>query len=251
MTLNAVIIEDELPNLENLLGLLRDWCPDVRVVASAGTVATGIEAIQKHSPALVFLDIQLQEGTGFDVLKAFDTADFEVIFITAYDQYGIQAIKFAALDYLLKPVDIPELQTAVGKAQDRIGARQKNEQLEHLIRMIRVPGNDQPRLALPTLQETRYVRVEEIIRCEASDNYTRFYLKQEAPVVVAKTLKEYVGLLKDYDFHRVHQSHLVNFRYVKSLLREDGGVLLLEDGTKVPVSRQHMEAVKQVLNRLP
>lgn len=251
MTIDAVIIEDEMPNVENLLGLLRDWCPAVRVTATAGTVAAGIDAIRKQAPALVFLDIQLQEGTGFDVLKAFETAGFEVIFITAFDQYGIQAIKFSALDYLLKPVDIRELQAAVEKAQEKIGQRQQNDRLGHLLRMIRMPGTDLPRLALPTLQETRYVRVEDIIRCEAANNYTVFHVRNETPLMVAKTLKEYVGLLKDYDFHRVHQSHLVNFRYVKSLLREDGGVLLLEDGARVPVSRQHMETVKQVMNRMP
>lgn len=251
MKLDAVIIEDEVNNLENLAGLLRDWCPAVQVKGTAGTVDAAVALIRELAPALVFLDIHLQEGSGFDVLKAFDTADFEVIFITAYDQYGIQAIKFSALDYLLKPVDIHELQAAVGKARDRIMAKQKNEQLGHLIRMIRLPGNEQPRLALPTLQETRYVRVEDIVRCEASDNYTRFYLKHEAPLIVARTLKEYAGILKEYDFHRVHQSHLVNFRYVKSLLREDGGVLLMEDGAKVRISRQYMEAVKQALNRTP
>lgn len=251
MKIDAVIIEDERNNLENLIGLLRDWCPGVQVKGTAGTVADAIALIREAAPALVFLDIQLQEGTGFDVLKAFDTTGFEVIFITAYDQYGIQAIRFSALDYLLKPVDIRELQAAVDKARDKIMKQQKNDQLEHLLRTIRLPVTDIPRLALPTLQETRYVRVDGIMRCEAANNYTVFHLRGDAPVMVAKTLKEYVGLLKGYDFHRVHQSHLINFRYVKSLLREDGGVLLLEDGTRVSVSRQYMDAVKQALHRLP
>ncbi|WP_315814793.1 LytTR family DNA-binding domain-containing protein [Paraflavitalea speifideaquila] len=184
------------------------------------------------------------------MLKAIDSINFEVIFITAYDHYGIQAVKFSALDYLLKPIDIRELQQAVDKARQKIAARQQNSNLENLLQYIRQVGIDMPRIALPTLHETRYVKVSEIIRCEASNNYTRFYLSSGESILVSKTLKEFAELLKSYDFYRIHQSHLVNLKYVKSLLREDGGALLMEDGARVPISRQNMESIKQALNRL-
>jgi two-component system LytT family response regulator len=249
MKIDAVIIEDEPNNLENLQGLLANWCTGIQVVATATNVEDAVQTIRTHHPQLLFLDIQLHERTGFDVLKAIDAIDFEVIFITAYDHYGIQAVKFSALDYLLKPIDIKELQAAVEKAREKITAKQQNSNLENLLQYIRKAGIDMPRIALPTLQETRYVKVNEIVRCEASDNYTRFYLSGGENILVAKTLKEFDALLKPYDFHRTHQSHLVNLKYVKSLLREDGGILLMEDATRVPISRQNMESIKQALNR--
>lgn len=249
MKINAVIIEDELNNIENLQGILANWCPAVLIMGTATTVDEGVEVIKTQHPQLVFLDIQLHDRSGFDVLKALDAIEFEVVFITAYDQYGIQAIKFSALDYLLKPIDIRELQQAVEKARGKIVAKQHNGNLENLLNFVRRSGMDMPRIALPTLQETRYVKVNEIVRCEAANNYTHFYLRDGETILVCKTMKEFAELLKPYDFHRAHQSHLVNLQFVKSLLREDGGVLLMEDAAKVPVSRQNMGAIKQALNR--
>ncbi|AXY72850.1 DNA-binding response regulator [Paraflavitalea soli] len=249
MKISAVIIEDEPNNLENLQAILTNWCPAVQVVGTAATVAEAIAVINTQQPQLLFLDIQLEDRSGFEVLKGLDHLDFEVVFVTAYDQYGIQAIKFSALDYLLKPIDIRELQQAVEKAREKIMAKQHNGNLENLLNFVRRSGIDMPRIALPTLQETRYVKVNEILRCEASNNYTNFHLRSGETILVCKTLKEFAELLKPYDFHRTHQSHLVNLPYVKSLLREDGGVLLMEDGAKVPVSRQNMESIKQALNR--
>lgn len=250
MKIKAVIIEDEPNNIENLQGILANWCPAVQIVATATTVEEGVQVIKGHQPSLVFLDIQLHDRSGFDVLKALDDIGFEVVFITAYDQYGIQAIKFSALDYLLKPIDIRELQQAVEKAREKIVAKQHNGNLENLLNFVRRSGMDMPRIALPMSQETRYVKVNEIVRCEAANNYTHFYLNNGDTILVCKTMKEFAELLKPYDFHRTHQSHLVNLRFVKSLLREDGGVLLMEDAAKVPVSRQNMAAIKQALNGL-
>lgn len=248
MKINAVIIEDELNNIENLQGILANWCPAVHIMGTATTVEEGVDVIKAHPPQLVFLDIQLHDRSGFDVLKALDAIEFEVVFITAYDQYGIQAIKFSALDYLLKPIDIRELQQALEKAREKIVAKQNNGNLENLLNFVRRSAMDMPRIALPTLQETRYVKVNEIVRCEAANNYTHFYLRDGETILVCKTMKEFAELLKPYDFHRAHQSHLVNLQFVKSLLREDGGVLLMEDDAKVPVSRQNIGAIKQALN---
>ncbi|MFD0749972.1 LytR/AlgR family response regulator transcription factor [Mucilaginibacter calamicampi] len=248
MDITCVIIDDEANNVENLKGLLEKWCPGVNVAACAGSADKGIEAIRATTPDVVFLDIQMPQKSGFEVLKAFETVTFEVVFITAFDQYGIQAIKFSALDYLLKPIDIEELKKAVEKAKARIAARQQNQNIGNLLSFIKNTQQDVPKIALPTMSETRYVKVSEIIRCEAYNNYTTFFLPQGEEVLVCKTLKEFAELLKPYGFERTHQSHLVNIKYVKSLLKEDGGKLLMEDRSKIPISRQNLDKIKKTLS---
>lgn len=248
--MNCIIIDDEHNNIENLQNILATWCPQVTVVATAGTVTEAKTAIELHHPDLLFLDIQLHDESGFDLLKALQTIDFEVIFVTAYDQYGIQAVKFSALDYLLKPIAIPELQLAIAKAANKIASKQQNLNVENLLHFIQKSRKDEPKIALPTLQETRYVKVNEIVRCEAANNYTNFILQNGDEVLVCKTLKEFTELLKPYQFHRPHQSHLVNFHFVKSLLKEDGGTLLLQDQSKIPISRQNLESIKKALQTI-
>lgn len=248
MEIRSIIIDDEPNNVQNLSTVLKTYCPDIAVVATAGSADKGIEAIQAHQPQLLFLDIQMPVKSGFDVLKAFPEIDFEVIFITAYDNYGIQAIKFSALDYLLKPIDIAELKLAVEKAKKKIAAKSKDHNLKNLLDYIQKGQQDVPKIALPTLQEIRYVKIDEIIRCEASNNYTTFFLQHGERILVCKTLKEFADLLRTHKFARTHQSHLVNIQFVKSFLKEDGGVLLMKDGSKVPISRQNRDAVKETLS---
>jgi two-component system LytT family response regulator len=250
MNINAVIIDDEPNNIENLQGMLAKWCSGVTITGTAGDAEIGIELISKIMPDLVFLDIQMPERSGFDVLKAFKNVPFEVIFVTAYDQYGIQAIKFSALDYLLKPVDVLELQQAVEKAKARLGAREQNLSIANLVSYFQKSQHEYPKIALPTSRETRYVKVDQILRCQASNNYTTFYIQGGEQVLVSKTLKEFDELLKPYGFQRTHQSHLINLQYVKSFLKEDNGMLLMEDHSKIPISRQSLDSVKMALNRM-
>jgi two-component system LytT family response regulator len=245
--MKALLIDDEPSNNENLLLLLKSYAPDVQVCAVAENVDEALKAIKLHRPVLVFLDIQLHSQSGFDLLKQLDEINFEIIFVTAYNQYGIQAVKFAALDYLLKPVDIDELTLAIGKARIAIARKQKNERLNYLLEYLKDDNQAKPRIALPLFGETRYVNISDIIRCEADNTYTRFWLINNEQVLVSKTLKEYVDMLANYGFLRSHQSHLVNMVYIKSWLREDGGSLLLTDGTKIPVSKLNRERVKQAL----
>lgn len=249
MSIRSIIIDDEYHNVENTRSILEQWCPQVEVVATAMNAEEGFAAIRAHAPDLLFLDIQMPGRSGFDLLKAFTSIEFEIIFITAYDQYGIQAIKFSALDYLLKPIDIEELKSAVEKAAGKIAARKKNDSIDNLLSYIKRGRSDTPKIALPTAQEILYVRVDEIIRCEASDNYTIFFLTNNEKVMVCKTLKEFADLLTPHDFIRTHQSHLVNLHFVKSYLREDGGALLLKDLTRIPISRQNRDLVKAALNK--
>jgi two-component system LytT family response regulator len=245
--IRSIIIDDEPNNIENLELIIQQHCPGVSVVGTAQNAADGISAITTHQPDLVFLDIQMPGQSGFEVLKAIPSINFEVIFITAYDKYGIQAIKFSALDYLLKPIDVDEFKLAIEKAKLKIAGRQQNQSIENLLQYIKAGQNDPPKIALHTLTEIMYVKTTDIIRCEASNNYTTFYLNNGEQVLVCKTLKEFADILKPHQFLRTHQSHLVNLHFVKSYLKEDGGTLLLANKARVPISRQNREGIKNAL----
>lgn len=245
--MRVILVDDEVANLENLGILLSKNCPEVKVVAVANTIEDAFTKVNLHNPDLLFLDIQMGKTTGFDLLNLLDERPFEVIFVTAYDNYGIQAVKFAALDYLLKPVDPAELSLAVSKAEERIKSRINGEQLNFLLNQIKRTEPNAPKIALPQQNEIRYVSVDEIVRCTADNTYTFFNLSSGEKILISKPLKEYSDLLKPQGFVRVHQSHLVNPKFVKSWLKEDGGTLLMNDGNKIPVSKPNREMVKAVL----
>lgn len=230
--------------------VLQAHCQDVELLATACSAEDGILVVNQYKPQLVFLDIQMPYKSGFDLLKQFPEPWFEVIFITAYDSYGIQAIKFSALDYLLKPIDINELKEAVSKAAKKIASKVKDHKLENLIAYVTQGRKETPKIALPTFKEVRYVKIDEILRCEASGNYTNFHIRSGETILVSKTLKDFAEVLEQHDFIRPHQSHLVNVEFVKSLLKEDGGVLLMDNNVKVPISRQYRENVKAALKRM-
>lgn len=247
--MRAILIDDEIYNLENLRTLLGKHCPQVTIMATAENVNAAVDAIKKYVPDLVFLDIQMGEQTGFDVLEMLPERNFEVIFVTAYDQYGIKAVKFAALDYLLKPIDIEELIHAVNEAKNRLAKRIQTSQLDFLLQQLKKPETNVSKIALQMQSEIRYVALSDIIRCEADNTYTYFFLTNER-ILVSKSLKEYADLLRPNGFLRTHQSHLVNPKFVKSWLKEDGGVLLLSSGEKIPISKPNKDTVKQALQQL-
>jgi two-component system LytT family response regulator len=248
--MRAIIVDDEIANVENLRVLLNKHCPEVDIVADAGDVVTAERLINLHKPNLIFLDIQLHNQTSFDLLKLVPGNSFEVIFVTAFDNYGIQAIKYAALDYLLKPVDIDELIVAVTKAALKIKNKQDDQRLAFLLSSITTNKEQPIKIALPQQKETRYVAVDQIVRCEADNTYTFFYLYSGEKILVSKSLKEYADLLQPNGFLRTHQSHLVNVSYVRSWLKEDGGMLLLENGNKIPVSKPNRDKVRSGLTFL-
>ena len=247
MSIKAIIIDDEANNIENLQIIIQKYITDVEVVATAQSVDAGLPLIDLHNPDLLLLDIQMPEKSGFDLLRAVKQVNFEVVFITAYDKYGIQAIKFSALDYLLKPISINEFKDAIAKAKQKIATKNQNLNIENLLQYIKAGNKETPKIALPTTKEIMYVKVTDLVRCEATNNYTTFYLQNNEQVLVCKTLKEFAELLKPHNFIRTHQSHLVNINSVKSYLKEDGGTLLLNNLQKIPVSRQSREMVKSVL----
>lgn len=248
--MKAILIDDEISNLENLRTLLEKHCPQVTIMATAQNVSNAVDAVEKYLPDLVFLDIQMGEQTGFDVLKLLPKRNFEVVFVTAYDQYGIKAVKFAALDYLLKPIDIEELINAVNVAEHKLTKRIQTSQLDFLLQQLKKPKTNVSKIALQMQSEIRYVALSEIIRCEADNTYTYFFLANKEKILVSKSLKEYADLLRPNGFLRTHQSHLVNPKFVKSWLKEDGGVLLLSSGEKIPISKPNKDTVKQALQQL-
>lgn len=248
MEINCIIIDDELNNIENLKRILENQCKEVNVVGTAANADHAFQKINVYNPDLIFLDIQMPVKSGFDLLKMFREIHFEIVFITAYDKYGIQAIKFSALDYLLKPIVVEDLKLAVNKAKSRITQKQQNLNIENLLEYLKRGQSETPKIALPTLSEVYYVKTNEIIRCEALDNYTSFFLHDGERILVCKPLKEYAEILLPFQFIRTHQSHLVNIHFIKSYLKEDGGKLLMRDLTKIPISRQKRNVVKEALN---
>jgi len=248
MSINAVLIDDEKNNLDNLQELLSTYCPKISMAGTALNAEDGKTIILQHQPDIVFLDIQMPDKNGFDLLKELNNYDFEVIFVTAHDQYAIQALRFAAVDYLLKPININELQSAVDRAIKKCKLKVQNRQLENLIHLLTTQqSKEEQRIALTTLKETRFIKTSEIVRCESSNNYSTFFLQEGESLLVCKPIYEYEEILKDYGFIRCHQSHLVNKRFIKSWKKEYGDFLLLSNGNEIPVSRNKKDGVKKAL----
>jgi two-component system LytT family response regulator len=248
MSITAVLIDDEANNLTNLSRLLTQYCPEVAIIGTAMDAATGRQLITTRQPELVFLDIQMPGTSGLDLLQQLPSHDFQLIFVTAYDHYGIQAVKFAAVDYLLKPINTDELEKAVRKALRRHSERQKNGQLENLLQLLqRQSYKEEHRIALTTLKETRFLYTRQILRCESDNNYCHFFLDNGEKLLVSRPIYEFEPLLKDYGFIRCHQSHLINKNHVRSWIRERGDFLLLDNGDTVPVSRSKKEVVLHAL----
>ena len=243
--INALIVDDEPHCCEVLALLLQKYCPEVEVVASCHSVAEALDALSHQRIQLVFLDIEMPHANGFDLLERIPVINFELIFTTSYDQYAIRAIKFSALDYLLKPVDREELQAAVKKAAQRMKAPVP-QQLEILLQQLQHPTAN-TRIALPTMEGLQLVPVDSIISCTSSSNYTILSLKDGQKLIVSKTLKEIESLLGERDFLRVHHSHLVNLNEIRKYIRGEGGQLQMSDGSTIDVSRSRKDALLKKL----
>lgn len=230
----VVIIDDENRTRELIARMIDSFGFDVVTIPEGENVQSGIEAIEKHQPDIVFLDIQMPDGTGFDVIRSIDNKNFEIIFITAHEEFAIKAIKFSALDYLLKPVDTAELKAALEKALSTIDERKESSQFDALQKNIQ--PTEKRRLVLKTQESVHVVELDQIIRCEADRNYTSFFLKDGKKILVSKTLKEYETLLSAHNFLRVQQSHLVNIDFVDRYDKKNGGAVVMKDGSEVPLS---------------
>lgn len=242
--LTALVVDDVPQARATLRQDLADYCPEIIVLGEAEGVVSGAKAIREHKPRLVFLDIQMQDGSGFDLLEILGDAAPLIIFTTASDAFAIQAFRFSAVDYLLKPIDPDDLMEAVQKAQQKSG---NDPQSLELLKEAMDTKKTVTRLALNTQEKIHIVNITEIIRLEASANYTMFYFRDGSKTMVTKTLKEYDQLLSGHGFLRVHQSHLVNLDCIKDYVKIDGGYLVMKDGTDVAVSsRKKAEVLKAI-----
>ena len=239
--IRTVVIEDEQHSRKMLMEMLHEHCRQINVVAEADSVTTGLAIIAEQRPQLVFLDIELQSETSFEILEKLPEINFELVFTTAFDHYALKAIKFCAIDYLLKPIDLNELRIAVSKADKRLNREYLNKNLEVLLNNIKSSSQNNHRIALSTLEGLLFVNVNDIIYCESSGPYTKFIFNHGDKIITSKHLKEYEDLLTGYDFYRIHKSYLVNLQEIRKYIRGDGGHIVMSNDATLPVSKQRKE----------
>ena len=244
----ALIIDDENRTRELIAKMIDSFGFDLETFPIGENVQSGIAAIESLRPDIVFLDIQMPDGTGFDLLKSVQNINFEVVFITAHEEFAIKAIKFSALDYLLKPIDPTELREATEKAMKAIEDKRYEQQFEALQNNIQ--PTQKKRLVLKTQESVHVVELEEIIRCEADRNYTSFFLTGGKKILVSKTLKDYEILLSSFNFLRVQQSHLINLNFVDRYDKGNGGSVVMKDGSQVPLSPAKRDIFFKILETL-
>lgn len=246
MQLNCFIVDDEPRAIETLSLLIDKYCPTLHIVDSATSVNDGLAYLKDNTVDILFLDIKMQQETGFDLLKQLTINLPHIIFVTAHDEYGIQAIKFSATDYLLKPVNAEELIAAVHKVT--VKKQTERQQVEMLLESYQQQNNQQQkRIALADQNEIRYVLIDNIICCKSDNSYTTFYINNiTTPIIVSTPLSEYENILSPYGFKRVHQSWLINKAKVTTYKKEDGGFLVMENNQSVPISRQRKHLLKEL-----
>lgn len=246
MKYKAIIIDDEAKGRLALKQKLTDYCPEIEVIAEADNGPEGIFLIEHHHPRVIFLDIEMPRMNGFDMLNEIEEKNFHIIFTTAYDQYAIKAIRFAAFDYLLKPVDIEELKAAVAKIET-VKNTQVKKQVEMLRQNMQQPKVQLHKLAIPALEGLFFYDINEVVHLEANSNYTNIYFGNKTKIVASKTLKEFEELLPEEIFFRTHHSHIINLNYVKRYIKGDGGQIELQNGNYVDVSRRKKDEFLKVM----
>ena len=243
--LKAMLVDDEKHCIETLRYELQLHCPQVEIVDSASSGPEGIIKIKDHQPDLLFLDIEMPGMSGFEMLRSLEEVDFAVIFVTAYDQYALQAFRFAAADYLLKPVIGEQLVQAVSRVNTRnTTVSDSRLQLEALLYNLK-EGMKSPRIALPSGRGMDFVDAADIIYCKAESNYTHIILSNNRKYTIAKTLKDVELILESLNFFRVHQSYLINFGFMQRYLRDDGGYVVMSDGKHIPIAKRRKEEFTQ------
>ncbi len=246
--LTAIIVEDMPDALQLLKSDLKANHPEIKIIDTAQSVVEAAKSLRNTEPDILFLDIMLGDGTGFDVLEIFPELRSKIIFVTASDEYAIRAFKFAAIDYVLKPYSSEELGQAIDKAKKQI--QPNKERLNILKDTLSAPEQKPDKISLHTLDKIIIVNLDDIIRCESDSNNTIFYLQDGQKIFVTKTLKYFADMLKNYQFLRVHQSHLVNLQCISAFIKTDGGYLMLKNGENIPVSVRKKNEVMEILDRL-
>ncbi len=249
--IRTIIIDDEQHCIDRLKRLLQENCSlFTELVGTFSSFEEGVFAIKKLKPDLLFLDVQLQDKTGFELLKKLDEINFEVIFTTAHEKYAVQAFKFSAIDYLLKPVDVEDLIQAIKKLQQKISREEVSKKFDALFYNLKNMQSTAKRIMVPTIKGFEFLPVQNIVRCQSDINYTIIFLKDKQKITVAKTLKEFEELLVDHNFFRIHNSHLVNLSCIKSYNKGKGGTVTMTDNTEVEVSTRRKDDFIKRLEKL-
>lgn len=246
--LTAILVDDMPAALDLLQHDIETHHPEIRVVATAKSVVEAAKLLRRQEPDILFLDIMLGDGSGFDILEIFPNIRSKIIFVTASDQFAIRAFKFAAIDYVLKPYATEELALAINRAKNHI--EPDRERLDILKHTLAAPDQKPSKISLHTLDKIIIVNLDDISRCEADSNNTVFYFRTGERIFVTKTLKHFSDMLKAYDFLRVHQSHLINLQYIDAFVKTDGGYIQLKNGDKVPVSVRKKAEIMDVLGSI-
>jgi two-component system, LytTR family, response regulator len=249
MMIKAVLIDDEEDGREALKLALRKFCPEIEIIGIFGSPEEGVLGIREHKPQLVFIDVQMPGMSGFDVLQKLSPVSFEVIFISAYDRYAIKAIKFSALDYLLKPIDIDELVRAVQRVKDRVGKKENNYPVQSVLHNLQFSTGQVQKLAVPSLDGVDFFNAQDVIFCKAEGSYTTIFLINGAQKVVSRNLKDFENLLSESGFCRVHHSYLINLNHVQRYVRGEGGYVVLTENHHVDISRRRKEEFLAKLDR--
>ncbi len=252
--ITALLIDDDANLRSGLKTMLARYAPEIHILGEADSVESGVRAIDAARPQVVFLDIQMGDGTGFDILEQLamrhGKIQSHIVFITAHEQYAIKAFRFSALDFLLKPVDPEELGKVIGKIKNAVNANRDYAHIDLLLENIRKKVDHFKRIALSTAEGIHLFDIADIIRCESEDNYTKFYIRNNKPLLISKTLKEYEELLAEHGFERIHQSHLINLAYLKSYIRKDGGYVVMSDNSHLPISQRKKDRLQELLKTM-
>ncbi len=248
MNIRTIIIDDENNAREAIKGMLSYNFPEVEIVGEADGVFSGLKAIKDHSPDLVFLDIRMGDGTGIDLLQRLDEINFSLIFLTAYDEYALKAFRYSATDYLLKPIDIDDLTSAIEKVRKNMSHTQIDVQA--LIDSLKTTDTAEKKIVLKTSESIHLVKISSIIRCEASGNYTQLFFENRKPIMVSKPLKEFETTLPDSVFFRPHQSHLININKIDHIKKTDGYQVIMTDGSNIPVATRKKEILFSMLDEI-
>ena len=244
--LKAVLVDDELNSLQNLQLKIQEYCPTIRVVAQTQNPEEGIQLIHQHKPDVLFLDIEMPRMSGFKMLEQIPDVDFEVIFITAYNHYAINAIRICAFDYLVKPVGIEELQKTIERLA-HFNVKKTRERADLLKKNLANPKSQEDHIAIPTHDGLEFILIKQIIRIESSSNYSKLILQNGQHMLVTRQLKDFEELLQDYRFYRVHHSHLINLNFIARYVRGDGGQITMRNGDVIDVSRRKKEVFLKLI----
>ena len=236
--LKAVLIDDDESNLSSLSKKLSSHCPQIEIIALCDNASKGIEAIDNLKPDIVFLDIEMPVMNGFVMLQQLNYKNFELIFVTAYDHYAIKAIRFSALDYLVKPIEVEDLKAAVSKAEEKRNHSYPNPQIELLVEQLINKKNSFSRIAIPTIEGLQFIKVEDIIYLEASSNYTHIFTTEKKKFIASHTLKDFEDMLPPEIFIRIHNSYIINKNFTEKYIRGEGGQVVLTNGITLDVAKR-------------